>query len=139
MACIFYPLQKIHYKGCYYYTVKKLNMSTMYNFLSSPTDINECASTPCVNGGICNNLINSYTCTCRPGFAGVNCEIKIDPCQVNPCSNGGTCVTLDTTRYLCNCLPGYEGLTCQTGKDVNSCQKIWNLLNNCCRPIWILN
>ena len=38
-------------------------------------DIDECASSPCQNGGTCNDGVNSYTCECIPGFAGDNCEI----------------------------------------------------------------
>ena len=39
------------------------------------TDIDECASNPCQNGGTCNDNINSYTCSCIPGYTGNNCEI----------------------------------------------------------------
>ncbi|KAI8515726.1 hypothetical protein Bbelb_065390 [Branchiostoma belcheri] len=39
------------------------------------TDINECASYPCLNGGTCRNLNNTYRCDCVPGWTGVNCEI----------------------------------------------------------------
>lgn len=31
------------------------------------TDINECESKPCLNGGSCRDLINGYTCACRQG------------------------------------------------------------------------
>ena len=37
-------------------------------------DINECASNPCVNGGTCVDGINQYTCMCRSGTYGTNCE-----------------------------------------------------------------
>ena len=40
-------------------------------------DIDECASSPCQNGGTCNDGINSYTCDCVPGHTGDNCEIGI--------------------------------------------------------------
>ncbi len=39
------------------------------------TDINECASNPCRNGGTCVDGINSYTCQCVQGYFGTNCEI----------------------------------------------------------------
>ena len=37
-------------------------------------DIDECASSPCQNGGTCVDGINSYTCNCDVGYAGKNCE-----------------------------------------------------------------
>ena len=40
------------------------------------SDINECASSPCQNEGICNDLVNSYTCTCPPRYKGERCEIS---------------------------------------------------------------
>ena len=38
------------------------------------SDIDECASGPCQNGGTCTDDINSYTCHCAPGYSGVNCN-----------------------------------------------------------------
>jgi hypothetical protein len=39
-------------------------------------DIDDCADTPCLNGGICIDGINSYTCICAPGFTGQTCDIS---------------------------------------------------------------
>ena len=33
-------------------------------------DIDECESGPCMNGGICSDALNGYTCTCLPGTTG---------------------------------------------------------------------
>ena len=38
------------------------------------TDIDECASNPCLNSGICNDHVNRYSCSCKRGFAGTHCE-----------------------------------------------------------------
>ena len=49
-----------------------LKMNKFLPFFLS--DIDECASKPCENGGSCKDGINSYKCTCLPGFDGKNCE-----------------------------------------------------------------
>ena len=36
-------------------------------------DIDECSTTPCVNGQ-CENGANQYTCTCDAGWTGTNCD-----------------------------------------------------------------
>ena len=38
------------------------------------------------------DLVASYTCTCNPGWTGVNCAINIDDCSPNPCRNRGLCI-----------------------------------------------
>ena len=40
-------------------------------------DKDECLSNPCQNGGKCEDEINSYTCTCAPGYTGHDCETGI--------------------------------------------------------------
>ena len=37
-------------------------------------EIDECATSPCQNGGSCNDQINGYTCNCVDGYDGLNCE-----------------------------------------------------------------
>ena len=38
------------------------------------SDIDECASNPCQNGGSCSDGINGYTCDCVDGYDGADCE-----------------------------------------------------------------
>ena len=40
------------------------------------SDIDECAPKPCLNGGNCDDGVNSYTCTCASGYEGTTCEIS---------------------------------------------------------------
>ena len=41
---------------------------------SAFTEIDECASNPCQNGGTCTDLLDSYTCNCIEGYIGLDCE-----------------------------------------------------------------
>ena len=34
-------------------------------------DVNECLSSPCLNGAECRDLIGKYECNCLPGFTGM--------------------------------------------------------------------
>lgn len=56
-------------------------------------DLNYCTHhTPCKNGATCSNSgQRSYTCTCRPGYTGIDCELELSKCDSNPCRNGGSC------------------------------------------------
>ncbi|KAI5098483.1 fibulin-7-like [Silurus meridionalis] len=37
-------------------------------------EINECASSPCANGGSCTDEVNGFTCACARGWAGPTCQ-----------------------------------------------------------------
>ncbi|XP_065067425.1 fibropellin-1-like isoform X1 [Rhopilema esculentum] len=82
------------------------------------SDINECESLPCFNGGTCRNDVNRFQCTCIAGYSGIHCEEDINECASTPCQNGATCIDR-VNEYTCNCLPGYTGKECQT--DFNEC------------------
>ena len=45
-------------------------------FSYPPTDIDDCSSGPCENGGTCIDLFNDFNCTCPLGFTGRNCSIS---------------------------------------------------------------
>ena len=81
-------------------------------------DVDECDSSPCVNGATCTDSadnsaipVHAYKCACAAGYAngdcayttitdytgqcmvalGGNCDIDVDECESDPCQNGGTC------------------------------------------------
>ena len=37
-------------------------------------DIDDCVNHTCVNGGLCIDGVNNYSCSCLPGFSGGRCE-----------------------------------------------------------------
>uniref|UniRef100_A0A8B9HP67 Delta-like protein n=1 Tax=Astyanax mexicanus TaxID=7994 RepID=A0A8B9HP67_ASTMX len=76
-----------------------------------------CADGPCFNGGRCaDNPDGGYFCQCPTGYAGFNCEKKIDHCTSGPCSNGARCVDL-VNSYLCQCPEGFTGMNCDRISD----------------------
>ncbi|KAK3103766.1 hypothetical protein FSP39_021728 [Pinctada imbricata] len=75
------------------------------------TNINECASNPCRNGGSCIDGVNRYTCNCLPGYTGNTCATNINECASNPCRNGGSCIDR-VNGYVCNCSAGFVGKRC---------------------------
>jgi hypothetical protein len=83
------------------------------------TNIDECASTPCKNGGTCIDLINGFNCTCVLGFSGTLCQTNVDECASIPCQNGGTCVSDGIESFSCACMVGYTGFFCET--NINEC------------------
>ncbi|XP_066519508.1 delta-like protein C [Hoplias malabaricus] len=77
-------------------------------------DLNFCTNhKPCMNDATCTNTgQGSYTCACKPGFSGTNCEIETSECDSNPCKNGGSCNDL-VNDYSCTCPQGFYGKNCE--------------------------
>ncbi|XP_068711982.1 von Willebrand factor D and EGF domain-containing protein-like [Montipora foliosa] len=91
------------------------------------TEIDECASYPCLRGR-CIDLLNNYSCSCDLGFEGRNCDVDIDYCMSSPCVYGNC--TDEVSGYSCNCLPGYSGLECEV--DIDECSSAPCLNNGSC-------
>ena len=56
------------------YSANACSIDHLSDWLYWLSDINECASAPCQNGGQCLDGINRYTCQCLAGWTGTNCE-----------------------------------------------------------------
>lgn len=81
-------------------------------------EINECLSSPCLNGGRCVDGVNRYSCECVKGFSGGSCEVDGRPCRAGVCKNGGTCEQVlnvegeEKQETVCICGIGFSGYDC---------------------------
>ncbi|XP_044311184.1 protocadherin Fat 1 isoform X1 [Varanus komodoensis] len=102
--------------------------------LSSTED---CSSSPCQNGGICNPLPSGgYYCKCAALFMGTYCELSVNPCASNPCLYGGTCIPVNDD-FVCQCRGLYTGQRCQIGpycKD-NPCKNSGKCIDSLDGPV----
>ncbi|PZR09402.1 MAG: hypothetical protein DI536_22765 [Archangium gephyra] len=80
------------------------------------SNIDDCASNPCLNGGVCTDGVDAFTCACAAGFFGATCETNVQACAPNPCLNGGTC-TDGVNGFTCACPAGFSGATCEANVD----------------------
>lgn len=48
---------------------------------SSQSDINECVSSPCLNGGTCVDEVNQFSCVCSKGWSGPTCQTPLPTCK----------------------------------------------------------
>ncbi|XP_053908812.1 delta-like protein 3 [Cuculus canorus] len=79
--------------------------------------VSPCALGPCFNGGWCVPTSSTgYTCRCRHGYRGSNCERRADRCHHGLCLHGGHCQDLGRGP-LCKCRPGFVGRRCEINTD----------------------
>uniref|UniRef100_A0A336LUY3 Delta-like protein n=1 Tax=Culicoides sonorensis TaxID=179676 RepID=A0A336LUY3_CULSO len=89
------------------------------------TDIDECASQPCENGGICIDLVGGFRCECPLEWTGDYCNIDVNECESNSASAFGPCINAESCRnypgsFECVCQVGWTGKTCT--KNIDDCQ-----------------
>ena len=101
------------------FTVHLIYLPSLFSFHTF--SINECANEPCLNGGMCIDGINGFTCTCLDGFLGTTCELDRNECA----TNNGNCEQICTNTvgsHICSCESGYalnaNGQTCD---DIEEC------------------
>ncbi len=73
------------------FTLNCIIMVTGYTGERCEEDIDECKtlSTPCFQGGLCNNIAGDYYCVCPPGRTGRDCGDIINNCLSDPCNHNG--------------------------------------------------
>ena len=54
------------------------NFDPGYSGVLCQTQIDNCASRPCLNGGTCTNGVGSYACECTPHFTGETCGDEVE-------------------------------------------------------------
>ena len=102
--------------------------SVCLRFFWSTSEVDECASNPCVNNGTCHDGRGDFSCDCIPGYEGKTCAdgenfclvlgdfkavLEINECERDPCLNGGVCAD-KFLAFVCNCSDGFEGERCET-------------------------
>ncbi|XP_072220103.1 neurocan core protein-like isoform X2 [Leuresthes tenuis] len=65
----------------------------------SPTDVDDCQSEPCENGGTCVDKIDSFLCLCLPSYGGDTCEKDIEGCEHGWRKFHGHCYRYFTHRH----------------------------------------
>jgi Notch-like protein len=114
-------------------TFFRCNCGTGYTGLVCENDVDECASTPCINGACFDSSSvsppqavpgDAFFCTCKAGYVGDRCEIDINECAELRCVNGvchdsNTRGSIAAGAYLCECHAGWAGQHCKL--DIDEC------------------
>ncbi|CAG0900462.1 unnamed protein product, partial [Cyprideis torosa] len=86
--------------------------SLIFSRLVTPGVFEPCDSKPCLHGGTCVSAGANYSCLCKDGFKGKQCEENLDDCSPYPCYNGGLCKD-GVNSFTCECPTGFTGPDCR--------------------------
>jgi hypothetical protein len=79
-------------------------------------DLRYCSSRPCMNNGVCEDIVingtYSFNCSCSGNFHGNYCHLKVDMCENEKCSGNGNCREIDANPS-CHCFKMYSGVHCE--------------------------
>ncbi|XP_019733263.1 protein crumbs homolog 1-like, partial [Hippocampus comes] len=75
-----------------------------------------CASNPCQNQGLCEDLFDLHHCNCPSTWSGSLCQEPSDPCVAKPCVYGNCRNT--PGGYRCECEQGFTGAQCEMEVDL---------------------
>ncbi|XP_060568832.1 uncharacterized protein LOC132727392 [Ruditapes philippinarum] len=104
---------------CSYDTSMMCRCPTKYTGDGCQTLVDYCGMTnPCKNDAMCSVTNTGYTCTCKDGYEGINCENEVNDCPGETCPNGGTCFD-GVNTYYCRCPLRKTGTNCLKDVDVN--------------------
>nr|XP_033491706.1 cadherin EGF LAG seven-pass G-type receptor 1-like [Epinephelus lanceolatus] len=80
------------------------------------TEIDQCYSSPCLNGGTCHSTEGGFNCQCPHNYTGERCQVDSGSghCVSGVCKNGGRCVDLQAGGFMCRCPDGdFQTMYCE--------------------------
>ena len=86
------------------YIVKSILFHYLGTFCES--EINYCASFPCMNGGSCSNNV----------LPSLSFDVAVNEIT----TNGSSLINPVDKKFVCKCLPEFEGLQCEVSKIIEN-------------------
>ncbi|XP_038562420.1 cadherin EGF LAG seven-pass G-type receptor 1-like isoform X1 [Micropterus salmoides] len=79
-------------------------------------EVDQCYSSPCLNGGTCHRTEGGFNCQCPQRLSGARCQVDSGSgrCVSGVCKNGGRCVDLQVGGFVCQCPDGdFQTVYCE--------------------------
>ncbi|NP_445784.3 cubilin precursor [Rattus norvegicus] len=104
---------------------KLVDLERDFQNLQQNVERKVCSSNPCLNGGTCVNLHDSFVCICPSQWKGLFCSEDVNECVVYSgtpfgCQSGSTCVNT-VGSFRCDCTPDTYGPQCAS--KYNDCEQ----------------